>query len=85
MLEYDQILSLIKTLFDDLFIEGIMDGSIKTDVNSDVYYYTTTHMILGICKKLASSGNILHSDEIIKDTTQIKMALDMCLEYIKRK
>ncbi|PKL00480.1 MAG: hypothetical protein CVV56_05755 [Tenericutes bacterium HGW-Tenericutes-1] len=85
LLDYDQTLYLIKKLFDHLFSQGVIDGSIKGEVDSNTYYYTTTHMILGICKKLASNGNMLHSDEIVKDTTQIKMALDICLEYIKRK
>lgn len=85
LFDYDQTLYQIKQVFDKMFSLGVSDGTIKREVDSDTYYYTTTHMILGICKKLASNGNMLPSDELIQDTTQIKLALDMCLAYIKRK
>jgi AcrR family transcriptional regulator len=81
---YDQKLFEIKLIFDDLFLQGIKDLSIKDNIDRDSYYYTTTHMILGICKKLASNGHILQSDELVSDISQIKLALDMCLHYIKR-
>jgi AcrR family transcriptional regulator len=81
---YDQKLYEIKLIFDDLFLQGINDLSIKANIDRDTYYYTTTHMILGICKKLASNGHILQSDEIVSDISQIKLALEMCLDYIKR-
>jgi AcrR family transcriptional regulator len=84
LLIYDQKLTEIKTIFDELFFQGLEDYSIKDNINRDSYYYTTTHMILGICKKLASHGHILPSDEFIEDISQIKLALDMCLHYIKR-
>lgn len=82
---YDEVLTEIKQIFDELFLQGQKDFSINSHICRDTYYYTTTHMILGICKKLSSGGNILPSDEIIKDITQIELALDMCLQYIKRK
>jgi len=82
---YDKTLYQIKQIFDKLFLQGINDSSIKDNIERDTYYYTTTHMILGICKRLASDGNILSSDDIVGDIAQIKLALDMCLKYIKRK
>lgn len=81
---YDQKLFEIKLIFDNLFLQGTKDLSIKDNIDRDTYYYTTTHMILGICKKLASNGHILQSDELVSDISQIKLALDMCLHYIKR-
>ncbi len=81
---YDQKLYDIKMIFDDLFLQGINDQTIKDDIDRDTYYYTTTHMILGICKKLSLSGHILPSDDIVSDISQIKLALEMCLHYIKR-
>lgn len=83
LLVYDQELSKIKLIFDDFFLQGIKDHSIRGNIDRDIYYYTTTHMILGICMKLASNGNILQSDDLVSDITQIKLALDICLKYIK--
>jgi AcrR family transcriptional regulator len=82
---YDQKLSDIKKIFDILFLQAQNDQSIKDNIDRDTYYYTTTHMIIGICKKLALNGHMLLSNDIVLDISQIKLALDMCLNYIKRK
>jgi AcrR family transcriptional regulator len=81
---YDRVLYEIKTLFDNYFIQGVNDLSIKDTVDKDTYYYTTTHMILGICKRMAANTSILSSDDLIDDITQIEMALKMCLDYIRK-
>lgn len=81
---YDKVLADIKHIYDQFYEQGLQDGSINP-VDQDKYYYTTTHMILGICYRLAGNGNILNSDEIVDEFEQIELALDMCLEYIRRK
>lgn len=81
--EYDKKLSNIKSIYDVHFDKGQSDKSLKISIDKDEYYYTTTHMILGICKRLATTGNIVASDEIVNDTTQVKLALEMCMQYIK--
>lgn len=81
---YDKVLADIKLIYDKAYEQGIKDNSIL-NVDKDKYYYTTTHMILGICYRLAGNGNILTSDEIVDELSQIELALDMCLEYIRRK
>jgi len=80
----DDVLSKIKDEYIVSFNQGLKDESIKSSVNKEEYYYTTTHMVLGICKSLASNGIILSSDELIKDVTQINLALEICLQYIKQ-
>ncbi len=80
----DQELLNIKGEFDKSFKQGIEDNSINSSVDSTEYYFTTTHMILGICKSLAANGVILSSDELVQDERQIKLALDICLQYIKK-
>jgi AcrR family transcriptional regulator len=81
---YDEALYDVKTIFHESYNKGLEDGSIIDTLNQDEFYYTTTHMILGICKRLASNGAILSSDELVKDIVQIKLALDICLQYIKK-
>ncbi len=82
---YDNALYEVKNIYNSLYACGLNDESIRQDLNPDEFYYTTTHMILGICKRLASNGDILPSDDLVQDIVQIKLALDICLEYIKRK
>lgn len=82
--EYDNALGKIKKIYDEFFQTGVLDKSIQSSIDKEEYYYTTTHMILGVCKRLATSGNIVPSDEIVKDIVQIDMALKICMQFIKK-
>lgn len=82
--EYDEALSKVKTIFIVLYNKGLKDQTVIDTLNQEEFYYTTTHMILGICKRLAANGHILKSDDLVNDTIQIEMALDICMQYIKK-
>ncbi|MBI9009152.1 MAG: TetR/AcrR family transcriptional regulator [Tenericutes bacterium] len=81
--DYDLALYNVKSLYDGFFSKGLADNTIKKDINPDEFYYTTTHMILGICKRLAAIGAILSSDDLVQDVIQIKLGIDICMQYIK--
>lgn len=82
--EIDQILLRFKQVYHQYFEQGRLDHTIKENIDPDVFYYTTTHMIIGLCKKLSSNYPILESDEFIPAITQINQGIDMCLQYIKK-
>ncbi len=84
LIKYDDVLLKIKLIFDEYFDKGLKDNSI-IPIDRDIFYYTTTHMLLGICYRLAHHNKILPSDELIDDSTQIKTAIKICLNYIRRK
>jgi hypothetical protein len=81
---YDDVLQQIKVIYDEYFEMGLKDNTIKV-LDKDAFYYTTTHMLLGICYRAANQSQILKSDELINDSTQINMAIEICLNYIRRK
>lgn len=85
LIKYDEALSDVKDTFHDLYKVGLEDGSIIDTLDQDEFYYTATHMILGICKRLASNRAILPSDDLVQDITQIRLALDICIQYIKNR
>lgn len=82
--KYDAVLKNIKSIYDEYFSLGLKDNTI-VQVDKDTFYYTTTHMLLGISYRLSNPKKLLESDEIISDETQIKQAIDICLDYIRRK
>lgn len=82
--ELDQILYRFKAVYSEFFAQGRLDHTIKESIDPDVFYYTTTHMIIGLCKQLSSNYPILESDEFIPALTQINQGIDMCLQYIKK-
>lgn len=80
---YDKALMQVKAIYNMFFELGVKDNTIKHTINQDEFYFTTTHMILGICKRLAANGSLLPSDDYVDDVTQIKLAIDICMNYIK--
>ena len=61
---YDDVLQQIKVIYDEYFKMGLDDNTIKV-LGKDAFYYTTTHMLLGICYRAANQSQILKSDELI--------------------
>lgn len=83
LIGYDQALMNVKSLYDYFYQQGIKDDTINPLIDQDEFYYTSTHMILGICKRLAANGELLQSDHTVKDEVQIKLAIEICMNYIK--
>lgn len=42
---------------------GVADGTVKKVADVEVYYLTTTHALISLCKKLTVSGDILSQDK----------------------
>lgn len=63
--------------------EGLEDGTVREIPDIDGFYYSTTHAILSLCKKLASEGNITKQDEFINKAEEVKTVADICLYYLK--
>ena len=69
--------------FVDLIKEGILDKSIKEDINYQDFYNMSTHAILSLCKKF-SLGRVLSIDVQNDSEMEISMMIDVLLEYIKK-
>jgi len=81
---YEEVILQFKSIYDAHFQKGILDKTIKKEINPDLFYFTTTHMLIGLCKKLVVSPSLLQSDEKISDKNQIQFCIDMSLSYIKK-
>ncbi len=79
---YEQIILKFKIVFDQFFEMGIADGSIKSGLDKDTFYYTTGHAIIGLCKKLATQPHVLSYETTIVPLTQLECLIEMCLHYI---
>ncbi len=62
--------------------QGKIDGSIKKEVDADVFYVTITHSLMSLCQKLVLRGKILTNDNVIKENDQIQLLIDMAINYI---
>ncbi len=62
---------------------GIKDGSIDQVKNADVFYFSTTHSLLELCKKLSINKALLNQDKTIKKVAEIQCLIKIILKSLK--
>ena len=76
--EYEENMKLFYDRFLFAYEKGLNDGSIKKIQDTYLFYTTTAHALLSLCKKLAS-GAILKIDEKINNLEEIKLLIDLIM------
>jgi len=61
---------------------GKYDGSIRKDFDENIFYITTTHLLMSLCQKLTLRGSVIKNDCTISKETQVELAIEMALNYI---
>ncbi len=80
---YNEVILKVKNIFDNYYQQGIEDNSVNSTVDSNLFYFSSTHMLLGLCKKLATQYHLIPCDECVEDKQQIIEGIQMVLKYIK--
>ncbi len=62
--------------------KGIDDGSVRSDVDAALFYFTVTHSLMSLCQKLASAGSLLDSDDLACSGDEVLLAIRMYVSYI---
>ena len=62
---------------------GIQDGSIAPIENIEVFYFSTTHSILELCKKLSINKALLTQDKTLKKVAEIECLINLILKSLK--
>lgn len=74
-------------VFFDLFMRayelGLKDNSIKENKDIKLYYYTCTHSLLELCKKLASSDSELKQDLEVNKLAEIEYLISLFISVLK--
>lgn len=81
--EYGEQLVEFKTVFDRAYRKGIEDGSVKDLEQPDIFYFSTTHALLNLCKKLSTAGELIHQDSLISKEDEIQQIIDLILYRLK--
>lgn len=81
--EYESRFDLYYKLFIDCYKKGLKDGTVKKISEIDTLYMSTTHALMGLCKKLANS-DILKQDLKINKEEEIKSLIDIIMQYLKK-
>jgi AcrR family transcriptional regulator len=71
-----------KPLIFNAIEQGKNDGSIRKDVDAELFYMTTAHALMSLSQKLLLRGSVLRTDRTVEGLEQIKLLSDMAVKYI---
>ena len=73
--------------FFDIFMKayklGLKDKSVKETDDIKLYYYTCTHSLLELCKKLASTESELKQDKEVSKVKEIEYLISLFISVLK--
>ena len=80
---YENAIDQYKSAFMKAYNEGLKDSSVKEQANIDLFYFSTTHSILELCKKLALKA-VLNQDLVIEKLGEVRCLIDIVLSVLKK-
>lgn len=81
--EYSDNLDVFRDAYLAAYREGVADGSVRKIQNPELFYYTTTHAVLSLAKKLAVEGGIVRQDQLTDQIGEIRMLNETFLYSLK--
>jgi len=81
--KYQDNVESYRNLFMKDYEKGVNDGTLRQVPDIEVFYYSTTHSIVALCKKL-STKKILAQDEVIDKEKEIVVLINIFLNYLKK-
>ena len=79
---YESAIDQYKNYYMEAYQLGLKDGSIKKQKDIEMFYFSTTHALLELCKKLAYKKAVLNQDKTIEKDSEIKCLIDIILGSI---
>lgn len=81
--QYENALSQFKTSYLEAYKLGLEDKSIREIDNIDMFYFTSTHALLEVCKKLSYGNELLEQDKRIVKNQEIETLINVFISYLK--
>ena len=76
---YEAVIDQYKAFYMDAYLEGLKDGSIKKQNDIESFYFSTTHALLELCKKMAFKKAVLKQDKSVGKEKEIQCLIDIIL------
>ena len=76
---YEAAIDSYKNFFMDAYKLGVKDGSVKKQKDIEMFYFSTTHALLELAKKLAFKKAVLNQDTLIEKPTELQYLIDIIL------
>ena len=64
---------------------GLKDGSVKKQKDIEMFYFSTTHALLELAKKLAFKKAVLKQDKRIEKTSELQCLINIYLDTLNNK
>lgn len=85
LIKYQSLFDKLSSLWLLYYKEGIEDKTVRKLDDPTLFYITSTHSILNICKKLSKEKTTLSSDNLVNPDDEIRLLIDIIMNYIKNK
>ena len=82
--EYQDNFDRFRASMAEIYRRGVQEGSVQAVDDFDLFYQTTTHALLSLCKKLATERHIVRQDAAIDPCLEIKTLTDLILASLKK-
>ena len=79
---YESAIDAYKNFYMDAYELGLKDGSVKKQKDIVMFYFSTTHALLELAKKLAFKKAVLNQDTRIEKTTELQYLIDIILSSL---
>lgn len=80
--DYEKSIFDMKYIIFDAIKQGRRDGSIKKDIDINIFYITISHTLISLSQKLILRGTILESDSQVPGLKQLELIVEMAMNYI---
>ncbi len=81
--EYEDELSRFKAVYLYSYKTGLEDGTVRNIEDVELFYFTSTHALIELCKKLSYSKGVLPQDEKIEKSKELKCLINVFLSTVK--
>ena len=78
---YEKGIDMYKKIYIDAYESAVRNGKIKEVLDIDTFYYSTTHVLLDLGKRLARTNGIVKSDEQ-SDYKELEAIIDIILNSL---
>ncbi len=79
---YESGIDAFRYLFHDGYTAGLADGSV-CEVDENLFYFTTTHAILNLCKKLTCQGELISQDMAADKAGEVRCLIDIIMYRLR--
>ena len=80
---YEKEVDSFKTYFLEAYELGLKDKTVKRVKSVDIFYYSTTHSLLELCKKMSANHALLEQDKSNEKAAEVECLVKLILDSLK--